>query len=167
MTIQVFLRDVTVDDLPIFFAQQLDADANFMAAFTSRDPADRDAFMAHWSRIMSDPTIVTKTILAESKIAGNIACFGASSEREVGYWLGKEFWGKSVATQALAAFLAQATPRPLYAHVAKDNVASRRVLEKCGFVIIGEEKEFATARGHEIAAFVLKLSTHATKEIAP
>ena len=46
MTNDVLLRDVTEADLPIFFEQQ-DSAANHMAAFTAKDPADRDAFMAH------------------------------------------------------------------------------------------------------------------------
>jgi RimJ/RimL family protein N-acetyltransferase len=40
--------------------------------------------------------------------------------------------------------------RPIYARVARDNFGSRRVLEKCGFKIIGESKGFANARGEEI-----------------
>lgn len=47
----VLLRDMMEDDLPIFFGQQLDPDANCMAAFRTKDPADRDAFTAHWSKI--------------------------------------------------------------------------------------------------------------------
>lgn len=158
MTSDILLRDVTADDLPIFFTQQLDTDANYMAAFTSRDPADRDAFMAHWGRIMRDDTVIKKTIIADGQIAGNIGSFVEFGEREVGYWLGKEFWGKGIATQALAAFLEHVAIRPLYARVAKDNVASRRVLEKCGFVHIGEGKGFANARGTEIAELLLELS---------
>jgi len=49
----VALREVTKEDLPIFFEHQLDAEATRMAAFPSRD---RDAFMAHWARIMSKET---------------------------------------------------------------------------------------------------------------
>ncbi len=56
MTDEIILRDVVDSDLPIFFEQQLDADANYMAAFTAKDPADRDAFMAHWARIRGDPS---------------------------------------------------------------------------------------------------------------
>jgi hypothetical protein len=47
----VTLREVTQEDLPIFFELLVDADATRMAAFPSRD---RDAFMAHWARIMSN-----------------------------------------------------------------------------------------------------------------
>jgi hypothetical protein len=47
--------------------------------------------------------------------------------------------------------------RPLHARVASDNVASRRVLEKCGFRVISTERSFAQARSAEIEEFVLRL----------
>jgi hypothetical protein len=42
----VELREVQDEDVPVFYKQQLDPVANHMAAFTVKDPADRDAFMA-------------------------------------------------------------------------------------------------------------------------
>jgi len=153
MTGNVLLRDVIEDDLPIFFEQQLDPDATAMAAFPSRD---RDTFMAHWAKIMADDSIILKTILFAGQVAGNMVSFVQSGEREVGYWLGKEYWGRGIATKALAAFLEHVKTRPLYAHVAKHNIGSRRVLEKCGFTILREDK-FPNARGEEVDEFVLKL----------
>lgn len=61
MTSDVLLRDVTEGDLPIFFEQQLDSTANYMAAFTAKDPADRDAFTAHWTKILGDDSITIRT----------------------------------------------------------------------------------------------------------
>src|SRR4051812_17504360 len=46
--------------------------------------------------------------------------------------------GPGLATQALAQLLDVVDARPLHAYVAKSNVASIRVLEKCGFVKVGE-----------------------------
>ena len=83
----------------------------------------------------------------------SVFCWG---EREVGYWLGKEFWGKGIATKALAEFLKIIETRPLYAHVAKHNIGSRRILEKCGFTVIGEDRYMNRAR-EEVEEFVLKL----------
>lgn len=158
----VSLRDVIESDLPIFFEQQLDPDANVMAAFTSsRDPADRDAFMAHWTRILGDESNINKTILFEGCVAGNIANFELFGDREIGYWIGKPYWGKGIATSALAQFLQIVTERPLYARAAKDNIASLRVLQKCGFRISGEDKGFANARGEEIEECILKLDPSA------
>jgi len=47
--------------------------------------------------------------------------------------------------------------RPLHARVAYDNVASLRVLEKCGFRVVATERSFAEARSGEIEEFVLQL----------
>ncbi len=157
MSNDVLLRDVTDADLPIFFEQQLDPDANAMAAFTARDPADREAFMTHWATIRRDATMPMKTILVDGAVAGNIVSYVQDAEPEVGYWLGKQFWGKGIATRALSAFLECVTARPLYARAVKDNIASLRVLEKCGFTIIGEDKGFANGRGKEVEEFILRL----------
>ena len=138
VTNDVLLRDVTEDDLPIFFEHQLDPDANQMAAFPARD---RNAFMGHWFRILCDETIVKKTILFDGHVAGNIVSWKESGQRLVGYWIGKNYWGKGVATKALSEFLHHVKARPLYACIAKHNMASIRVLEKCGFTISGDEIE--------------------------
>lgn len=151
------LRDTINDDLVVFYQQQLDPDASYMAAFTAKDPADRVAFFAHWHKIMADETVKIQTILFNGEIAGNVLSYEEEGRSEVSYWLGKEFWGKGIATQVLIIFLNQYNKiRPMYARVAKDNLASRRVLEKCGFVIIGESKGFANARGQEIDEFLLE-----------
>ena len=136
MTGDIVLRDVIADDLPIFFEQQLDPEATRMAAFPSRD---WEPFLKHWTKILGDDSLVKQTILFGGKVAGNIVVFGPADEREVGYWLGKPYWGKGIATRALEALLLGVTDRPLYAQVAKHNAASVRVLQKCGFRIVGEE----------------------------
>ncbi|QIN81306.1 GNAT family N-acetyltransferase [Rubrobacter tropicus] len=152
---QVRLRDVDEGDLTTFFDQQLDPEANRMAAFTSRNPADRDAFAAHWSRILGDETIVKKTVLFDGLVAGNVLGFEQFGGREVSYWIGKEFWNRGIATRALSEFLNQTETRPLYARAAKDNLPSIRVLEKCGFTISGEDGGFSNARGEEVEEFIL------------
>jgi RimJ/RimL family protein N-acetyltransferase len=154
MTDHVQLRDVLEMDLPIFFEQQMDPEATQMASFPSRG---KDAFLAHWNRIMADRSVLIKTILFDGSVAGNIVCFEQPEEREVGYWLGKEYWGKGIATQALEQFLKQVGTRPLYAYVAKHNVASRRVLEKCGFTVSGEDSYFSEALGKTVEEYILKL----------
>jgi RimJ/RimL family protein N-acetyltransferase len=154
MTSDVLLRDVIEDDLPIFFEHQLDPDANRMAAFPARD---RVAFIAHWTKILADETIKKKTILFDGHVAGNVVSFEQFGKREVGYWIGKEYWGKGIATKALSELLGHVKTRPLYAHVAKHNIASIRVLEKCGFMISGEDKEFSNAGGQKIEGFILEL----------
>jgi uncharacterized protein YbjT (DUF2867 family) len=84
-----------------------------------------------------------------------------SGRTEVSYWLGKEYWGKGIATRALSGFLAHVNAkRPIYARAASDNVASLRVLEKCGFTITGQDRGFANARGQEVSEFLLSLGAN-------
>jgi RimJ/RimL family protein N-acetyltransferase len=142
--VDVLLRDVLEGDLPTFFEHQLDPAANRMAAFA---PRDNDAFMAHWKKILADTAVAKKTILFDGHVAGNIVSFERSGKREVGYWIGREYWGKGIATEALLQFLRHVTERPLYALVAKHNVASIRVLEKCGFAIADHGRGSPGARG--------------------
>ncbi len=156
-TSTVTLRDVIASDLSVFFVQQQDPEANHMAAFTSRDPSDRDAFDIHWAKIMSDETVIIKTILYNGQIAGNIVKFIMFGQPEIGYWIGKEFWGKGIATQAVNAFLKILAIRPIYAAAARDNLGSLRVLQKCGFVITGYDRAFSEARGTEIDEALLEL----------
>jgi RimJ/RimL family protein N-acetyltransferase len=134
----ITLRNPTQEDLPVFFEHQRDEEANQMAGFPSRD---KDAFMKHWARIMADENVRIQTILLDEQVVGNVVSFVMEGQREVGYWIGREFWGKGIASESLRQFLGQETRRPLYAHVVKHNHASRRVLEKCGFIIQGEEGE--------------------------
>jgi RimJ/RimL family protein N-acetyltransferase len=153
----IFLREVIDSDLPIFFEQQLDKTANHMAAFIGRDPTDRDAFMAHWDKIRSDANITLRTILVDDQVVGNVTSFPMFGELDVSYWIGKAFWGRGIATLALKGLLRELTVRPLHARVAKDNLASLRVLQKCGFTIYGEGKGFAKARKEDVEEHLLKL----------
>lgn len=156
---QLTLRNVREGDVAIFFEHQRDPVARHMAAFTSTAPGDWEAFVERWEKILGDDSIISRAIIFEGEVAGNIISFERYGDREVGYWLGREFWGKGIATEALSQFLEEVTIRPLHARVAKDNVASRRVLEKCGFKIEREAKGFANARGEEIGEYVMRLGS--------
>ena len=135
-TEEVRLRDVTEADLPLFFKHQRDPVATAMAAFPAREWAP---FMAHWATILADPALAKQTILVDGQVAGNIGSWEQDGHREVGYWLDRAYWGRGVATRALALFLRQVPARPLYAYVVHHNIGSRRVLEKCGFTVCGTE----------------------------
>lgn len=155
---ELLLRDVLSDDLPIFFEQQLNQEANTMAAFTAKDPTDQEAFMVHWHKILENDTCIIKTILFNKQVAGSVSSYEEEGKPEVTYWLGREYWGKGIATWALKELLLHHNQkRPMYARVAKDNTGSRRVLEKCGFIIVSEGKGFANARGQEIEELLLEL----------
>ena len=128
------LRDVLESDLDAFFEHQREPEANEMAIFPARD---RDTFYAHWRRILADDSTIQKTIVHEGEVAGNVVSWEQDGMHLLGYWIGRDFWGKGVATQALAEFVAEIPQRPLHAWVAATNVGSIRVLEKCGFVQVG------------------------------
>jgi RimJ/RimL family protein N-acetyltransferase len=153
----VRLRAVADADLDTFFVNQLDPAANRMAAFTAPDPTDRAAFDAHWARLRADDAVVVRTVLVDGAVAGNVLLFRHAGKPEVGYWIGRRFWGRGVASRALAEFLRDVRTRPVFARVAKDNTASVRVLEKCGFVVVGADRGYANARGAEVEEHVLRL----------
>jgi RimJ/RimL family protein N-acetyltransferase len=130
VTPRVALRQVLPEDVPSFYAYQDDPQARGLAAVPARD---RPAFDAHWRRIIAGETGTARTILLDGELAGYVLCFGPSEAREVGCWIGRPYWGRGVATEALSLFLVDIHERPLHAHVAEHNAASIRVLEKCGF----------------------------------
>jgi ribosomal-protein-alanine N-acetyltransferase len=146
------------DDLNLFFQFQLDKEANYLAAFTSKDPNDKTTYLEKYTKHLADPTIHMRTIKVNDVIAGSIAKFVMKNEAGLTYWIDKKFWGQGVATTALTDFLKIEQTRPIYAHAAFDNYGSQRVLEKCGFVKIGKDKGFANARQAEIEEFIYKLS---------
>ena len=151
------LRKAIAADVPIFYEQQLDLDANYMAAFTRKDTTDKGLFFEHMAKIMADESVMLRTITSNNEVAGYVVRFFRFEKPEVSYWLGKNYWGKGLATQALTIFLSLETTRPIYARVAKDNIASIRVLEKCGFAVCGEDKGFANARNTEVEEYILHL----------
>lgn len=148
------LRPVRVADLATFYDHQRDPEAAHLAAFT---PRDKESFMAHWTKIISNPRVKVRTILVQGKVAGNVVSWSQAGQQEIGYWLGREYWGQGIATAALQAFLNQLQIRPLVAHVAEHNRGSIRVLEKCGFEFWKEGEGMATPDGELVGELVLRL----------
>jgi RimJ/RimL family protein N-acetyltransferase len=124
------LRQVTEEDLSIFFEHQRDAVAQRMAASPSRE---REAFLTHWHTNVLRPEHVTRTVVVGGSVVGYVGSWEQDGKRLIAYWMGREHWGKGIATQALSEFLALEPIRPLHAWVAVHNAGSIRVLEKCGF----------------------------------
>ena len=127
---EVQLRNVEDRDLEVFFDHQADPQAVEMAAFPARD---KEQFAAHWAKVRADDANVLRTIVADGLVAGNIGSWQQDGQQFLGYWVGREFWGRGVGTQALALLVDEVSVRPLYAHVVAHNVGSIRVLEKVGF----------------------------------
>jgi RimJ/RimL family protein N-acetyltransferase len=157
MNSQVTLRRTEKSDLELLFQFQLDKEACYMAAFTSKDGADKEAYLEKFTKFLDDPTKNTQTILVDETIAGSIAKFEMEGDAEITYWIDRKFWGKGIATAVLKHFLTIEQARPIFGRVAFDNTGSQKVLEKNGFVKIGTDKGFANARQAEIAEFIYKL----------
>ena len=151
------LRPPIDSDVAAFFEHQRDPEANRMAAFGAKHPDDREAFVSRWQRQREDPTILMRAIEHDGEVVGHVASFLREDAREVTYWIDRAYWGKGIASAALGAFLRDEVRRPLFGRAAVDNLASRRVLEKHGFVIVGRERAFANARGEEIEEVVVRL----------
>lgn len=152
------LRPLIQSDLETLYTFQLDKEANHLAAFTAKDPTDKDAYLQKWTRLLNDKTINNQTILYSNHIAGSIAKFEMEGDAEITYWISKPLWGHGIATNALQQFLKLEPTRPLFARAAFDNVGSQKVLEKCGFLKIGTDRGFANARNAEIDEIIFKLS---------
>ena len=154
---QLVLREVEDRDLSVLFEHWTDREAIRMAAFTSPDPDDRSSFDRRWARLRSDDSTTNKVVEIDGRVVGHIASFDLEGHREVTYWIGREDWGRGVATRALQDFLQVEATRPLYARAASDNAASIRVLTKCGFRVVGQGRGFAHGRNEETDEVVLRL----------
>jgi RimJ/RimL family protein N-acetyltransferase len=157
MVSAVEIRPVLDTDLPTFFEFHVDEGANYMAAFTAKDPSDRVAFDSHMAKIFADPSCILRTVLVEGQIVGSVGKFFMFGMPQVTYRIGRQYWGRGIATASLLALLNEYTERPIYAAAAFDNVASIRVLTKCGFEEIRRETGYANARGQEIEEIIFKL----------
>jgi RimJ/RimL family protein N-acetyltransferase len=132
----VRLREVADSDLDALFEHQADRGAYEMADVPTRD---RTAFDAHWQRLRQDPRVLLRTVEVDGAVAGHVTSFIHNRQRVIGYWLGRDFWGRGIASEALRRLLEIETRRPLRAHVFPSNRGSVRVLEKNGFRLVREE----------------------------
>ena len=144
----VLLRDVAASDFALFLENQRDPVARSIAAFGTKDP-NPEAYAARWARAREDVSTLQQESSSGERSSASSPASSMPPRRTspTGY---PRHWGKGIATNALAGLVALIPRRPLHASAARDNVGSRRVLEKCGFVVTGTEKAFAAARGEEI-----------------
>jgi RimJ/RimL family protein N-acetyltransferase len=130
----VEVRPVVESDLETFYEHQTDPEATAMAVFGAQE---HDAYMERWhQRILANPDNYARTITVDGAVAGNLLSWSMEGTRYVGYWIGREFWGRGVATAGMRALLEEIQERPIHALVVVTNVGSQRVLEKSGFTRI-------------------------------
>lgn len=113
--IHITLIKTEKDDLNALFQFQLDKEANYLAAFTSKDPNDKAAYIEKYTKHLTDPTINMRTIKANDEIIGSVAKFVRENDAEITYWIDKKFWGQGIATTALQHFLIIEKIRPIFA----------------------------------------------------
>ena len=153
----ITLRKSIESDLKLFFQNQADDEANQMAAFTSKNPNDKDAYISKWTRLMGNETVHMQTILVDDNPVGCVVKFVMGGDADITYALSKDQWGKGITSIAVQQFLQLEKTRPLYGRVAHDNKGSQRILEKAGFQKVGNNFEFANARGMEIEEYIYRL----------
>ena len=146
----ILLRPTKPADLPTLAEFNADAESNHMAAFTAPDPNDQQAYITKWTRLLADPSIIARVVLQDDRIVGTVGSWVMDGERQVTYWMDRSVWGQGLATKALQLFLAEFHERPLHGRLVADNIASKRVLEKCGFAANGTDRGFANARKAEV-----------------
>ena len=154
---KISIRKSIESDLEIFFLNQTDEQANYMAAFTPKNPNDKEAYLNKWRKLMRKDSINMQTILLANKVVGCVVKFLMEGDAEITYAISKEYWGKGFTTKAVKKFLENEHTRPIHGRVAFDNFGSQRILEKVGFERIGKETGFANARGKEIKEYIYKL----------
>ena len=151
------LTPTKVEDLAVLFAFQTDEEGQRLAAFMPKDASDQDSWIQKHTNFLSDPAIQNCTIRVDDEIVGSIAKFVMEGDAELTYWIDRKHWGKGLASAALKAFLQIERTRPIHGRVAYDNYGSQKVLEKAGFVRIGSDRGFASARGEEIEEYIYRL----------
>lgn len=157
-TTTIKLRPTEIADLDTLFEFQLDIEGGHLAAFMPKDHTNKSAYISKYTRLIADPTVNNQTIILNNSIVGSIAKFVMEGNAEITYWIDRKFWGQGIATKALNEFLRIESTRPILGRVAFDNFGSQKVLEKSGFVKIGTDKGFASARQTEIEEYIYQLS---------
>lgn len=154
--LDIKLRPTIVADLETLFEFQLDKEGGYLAAFMPKNYTDKSAYISKFTKLIADPTVNNQTIILANIIVGSIAKFVMEGNAEITYWIDRKFWGQGIATNALKEFLLLEITRPIFGRVAFDNFGSQNVLEKSGFVKIGSDKGFASARQTEIEEYIYK-----------
>jgi RimJ/RimL family protein N-acetyltransferase len=142
-----------------------------VARYTARIPhpyppgsAERFIFAAREANASGrEMTLVMTPIKGKPDAIGSISLESRGSDRlALGYALAPEAWGKGLATEAAGAMIEAAfglTPAvEILANVTVENEASRAVLEKCGFALVGTGLQGAPARGGMVESLSFRLA---------
>jgi RimJ/RimL family protein N-acetyltransferase len=160
-TVGISLRPMTEADIPVLYEIQLDEDAQRLAAFVNPETArDAVAYARKYRTLLADDAIVNRVVetAAGGEVIGSVAVFPMDGDIELTYWIRKDWWGRGVATAAVAALLGEVSHRPIRARVVADNTGSVRVLEHNGFERVGSEEAFAPGRQADVTELLFRLN---------
>jgi len=158
--IEITLREVQDEDLPVFFGYLQDPHAQSMAASTFEDYADTQAVTSFWSKLRRNEDAVVRTIMVgpgAQDVAGHISIAPNDEGLQVRYWIDRPLWGRGIATAALRTLLQEVTDRPIFAHISRSNERGAAVLLRNGFKLTGEESGFDSSKGRMIDDLVYLL----------
>lgn len=107
--------------------------------------------------VLQQDRVVENTFMIDDEqddVVGCVGLFTTGRTLEIGYWIGRPYWGRGYATEATRAALNWAKEswgkKVVMAGHFADNAASGQVLIKCGFLYTGEVKRMhSLARGQE------------------
>lgn len=156
MQTNITIRPATLDDLETLFHFQADEEAAHIAAFVNEHYKDKEAYIAKWTKLITEGKVYVYAIIADEQIAGTVGAWQMVDEWQITYWIDKAQWGKGIATAAAQQFLEVFTTRPIYGRVAFDNAGSIKVLVKNGFERTGTDMYHSHARGREIEEIIYK-----------
>jgi len=144
----------------VLHAFELDEASNELAGTKSRD---WPTFRARWQQILADADgsvtgVTPRVILADGVVVGAVNIAPHEGRPSIGYWIGREHWGRGIATRAVELMLEEFTVRPLFATAGGHNLPSLRVLEKSGFVVESRQWTPETTRcvARETVTLVLR-----------
>jgi len=157
---EIRLRRTTAADVRTLHAFELDTGSNALAG---TKPRDWITFQTRWAEILADPDgtatgVTPRVILADGTLVGAVNISPHDGSDSIGYWVGREHWGRGIATRAVALMLNEFARRPLFATAAGHNHPSIRVLQKNGFEILSRCMTPETARTVQRETVTLVLS---------
>ena len=79
----------------------------------------------------------TVAVQLDDRVIGFVGVVQGAAELEIGYVLERAAWGRGHGSRAVALRVAE-LPRPIVAYTDPANAASQRLLQRCGFALVGE-----------------------------
>ena len=95
-------------------------------------------------------------IYLKNKLIGGVSLSNQreNSKWELGYWIGEEYWGNGYAIEAcenlISYFFSNTNNSIIYASHMKDNIKSKKIIIKLGFILVSSGKKFSISRNEMV-----------------